>query len=179
MYVASGQWKAVAIDSVSNDTSSILISPRKLEISSTLTDIKGGLTVANTPNNASPDSVLVKNNVTGQIEVTHKSNVGGGSTAIVFSTETTTTDTAEVDKIMLVNCSSGPINIRPVLSPVAGNVIAISDSRANAGTHNITITFSSESQKLHGTVQNYVMNVNADFVEFVYVNATIGWIRKT
>ena len=48
------------------------------------------------------------------------------------------------------------------------------NSRANANTNNITINFA--SQLRHGANTNRVINTARGRAEFMYVNATIGWI---
>lgn len=84
--------------------------------------------------------------------------------------------TAVKFRINLVDCSSGAITVTPPSSPVIGERFAISDAKANAATNNITVGFSAASQKLYGVTQNYVLNVNGGYVEFIYVGATTGWI---
>lgn len=86
--------------------------------------------------------------------------------------------TATMFNILPVDATSSPITINPPTSPSIGEWFAISDSRANAGTNNITIDFTTATQKLFGSIQDYIMNVDGDFVRFTYVNATVGWIKS-
>lgn len=78
--------------------------------------------------------------------------------------------------INLVNSTSSAITVTPPASPVIGDRFAISDATANAATNNITVGFSAASQKLYGVTQNYVLNVNGGFAEFIYVGSTTGWV---
>ena len=86
--------------------------------------------------------------------------------------------TAELYHIALVDATSATAIVTPPSSPSAGDWFAVSDSRGNAGNNNITIDFSAFGDLLHGSANNYIMNVNYDFVRFTYVNATVGWIKS-
>lgn len=90
----------------------------------------------------------------------------------------TTASPAQAEKfaILPVDCSGGAKTVTPPASPVAGDWFAVSDSRASAGANNITVDTSGD--KLHGGANDYIMNANADYVRFTYVNATIGWIKS-
>jgi hypothetical protein len=59
---------------------------------------------------------------------------------------------------------------------VIGTRFAVSDGAAFAATNNLTVDFTTNTQKLYGTVQNYILNVNGGYAEFIYMGAGTGWI---
>lgn len=75
-----------------------------------------------------------------------------------------------------INVTSGTVEIDVPANPNPGDWFSIVDSRGNAGSNNITVDFTSQTQPLHGTVQNYIMNTSAKMATFRYVDATIGWV---
>lgn len=93
-------------------------------------------------------------------------------------TEITAADTAEFYNILPVNTTSGAVTVTPPATPSAGDWFSVSDSRGNAGTHSITIDFTTAGDNLFGSTSNYIMNVNYDFVRFTYINATVGWVKS-
>lgn len=95
-----------------------------------------------------------------------------------LSAEQTATFTATANRINLVNVSGGVVTVEPPASPVAGDRFAVVDSRGNAATNNITVDFIAVTQPLHGSADNWIMNTDRDYAEFVYVDATVGWIIK-
>ena len=118
---------------------------------------------------------------TARVVINNTTAIKVGSTGKVEIKDYVLTETssspaqAEKFAILPVDCTGGAKTVTPPASPVAGDWFAVSDSRANAGTNNITVDTSGD--KLHGAANDYIMNANADFVKFVYVNATVGWIR--
>lgn len=84
------------------------------------------------------------------------------------------TSTAVVGQILLVN-STGARTVNPPDSPQALDRFMVVNSRANSTSgNNITISFA--SQLRHGSNTNRVINTSRGKAEFMYVNATIGWI---
>jgi len=77
-----------------------------------------------------------------------------------------------------VNTLDGPVVVAPPPSPIAGDRFSVTDSRANAGTNNITVDFITAGQNFHGGDNNSVLSVDTDFVQYVYVDSTIGWITE-
>jgi hypothetical protein len=75
-----------------------------------------------------------------------------------------------------VDCSAGAITVDPPAAPAIKDRFAIVDSKANAATNNITIDFTTATQKLNGSVQDFIMNCDGCYIEFVYMGATTGWI---
>jgi hypothetical protein len=88
----------------------------------------------------------------------------------------TTTFTASRGVIHLVNSSGAARTVNPFAYPQINDRFAISDATASSATNNITIDFTTASQKLYGSVQNYIINRNGGYVEFIYVGSTTGWI---
>lgn len=91
-------------------------------------------------------------------------------------TEITTSDTAEFYNILPVNTTSGAVTVTPPATPSAGDWFAVSDSRGNAGTNNITVDFTTAAVNFHGGSADHVINANKGFARFTYVNSTVGWI---
>lgn len=75
-----------------------------------------------------------------------------------------------------VDCSGGAISVTPPPSPSIGNRFAVVDARAASATNNITINFSGSSQKLYGSVQNYIINLNGGYAEFIFMGSSTGWV---
>lgn len=75
-----------------------------------------------------------------------------------------------------VDCSAGTITVNPPASPVIGDRFSLTDATASAGTNNITVDFDTANQNLYGAQQNYILNVDGGYVEFIYMGATTGWI---
>lgn len=75
-----------------------------------------------------------------------------------------------------VDCSGGAISVTPPASPVIKDRFAVVDSKASAATNNITVDFSGVSQKLNGSIQDFIMNCDGCYIEFVYMGSTTGWI---
>lgn len=84
--------------------------------------------------------------------------------------------TAEINHLAPVNVGSGVSTVTPPASPAVNDIFEVVDSRANAGTFNITVGFSGGGP-FHGSItQNYIMNSNASFARFRYLGGAIGWI---
>lgn len=73
-----------------------------------------------------------------------------------------------------VNTTSAAITVTPPASPQVGDRFAVVDARLTAATNNITIAFG--SQKVYGSNDNYVINVNGGFAEFIYMGSSTGWV---
>lgn len=97
---------------------------------------------------------------------------------LVLTSEQTGTINANVNDLIPVDVSAGTATVNPPASPAANDTFAVSDSRGNALTNNITVDFVTATQNLHGTSQNDVININEQYREYVYVDSTIGWIRR-
>jgi hypothetical protein len=92
----------------------------------------------------------------------------------------TTLETAAItgvkSKITLVDCSAAIRTVNPPASPAINDRFAVSDARAASATYNITVDFVTASQPLYGASQNYIINANGGYIEFIYVDGTTGWI---
>jgi hypothetical protein len=84
--------------------------------------------------------------------------------------------TATMRRINLVDCSGGAITVTPPSSPAIGDRFAVVDAEATAATNNITVDFDTANQKLYAVEQNYIINVNGGYVEFIYMGTTTGWV---
>jgi hypothetical protein len=94
------------------------------------------------------------------------------------SAEVTSTVTAVKYYILPVNSTGGAVTINPPSSPSAGDWFGVVDSRETSSTLNITIDFVTAIQKLYGTSQNYVINLDGSYVRFTYVDATVQWVKS-
>lgn len=103
---------------------------------------------------------------------------GGGGGISPPGTEDVKTSafTATIGRLDQVNTTSGAITVSAPSSPSIGDRFGIVDARATSATNNITVDFTTTSQKLYGTIQNYIINVNGGFAEFIYMGASTGWV---
>ncbi len=84
--------------------------------------------------------------------------------------------TAELNHLIPINVASGVSTVTAPSTPAVNDIFEVCDSRANAGTYNITVNFSGISP-LHGSsTETYLMNSDAAFARFRYLGGTIGWI---
>lgn len=72
--------------------------------------------------------------------------------------------------------SAAPITTVCPSGAVIGTRFSVSDGAAFSATNNLTVDFTTNSQKLYGTVQNYILNVDGGYAEFIYMGAGTGWI---
>lgn len=94
-----------------------------------------------------------------------------------MSLEQDTTINAEAWKLHPVDVTNIAATVNPPGSPFRGMWFSVSDSRGNAASNNITIDFTTASDKFHGaSATNYVMGSNFEFKNFVYVDDDVGWI---
>lgn len=98
--------------------------------------------------------------------------------SLTLSTEVASTTTAVVGQITLVNTTGGGVTINPPASPVKGDTFAVSDSRGNGLSGNITVDFVTAGVNFNGSSNNAVINSDRGYLEFVYVDSTVGWILK-
>jgi hypothetical protein len=117
--------------------------------------------------------VLTYNASLNQIEL--KPNSG----PVIISEVNSNTVLSTLNVFLPVNVTSNTVEIDlPAGTPSAGDVLKITDSRANAGTNNITIDFISAGDNFHGSSQNAVLNLDGSTVTFTYINAAIGWVSE-
>ena len=98
------------------------------------------------------------------------------STALTPVSEVSADATAAVGQLIPVNTTSGPVTITAPSTPVAGNRFGVVDSRATSQTNNIIIDFGTSN--FAGSSNDFVINTEAQFESFTYINATIGWIKN-
>lgn len=106
-----------------------------------------------------------------------KGFVMGVGKADNVETEVTSKVTATLYSILPCNTSGGAFAVDVPAAPTAGDWFAISDSRGNANTFNITIDFTTAAVNFHGSSADYIMSVDYEFARFTYVDSTIGWIK--
>lgn len=58
-------------------------------------------------------------------------------------------------------------------SPLVGDEVQVMDGHSLAGTNNITID--SNGNKMHGVVQNAIIDVNGAMHMFIYTGSAFGW----
>lgn len=81
--------------------------------------------------------------------------------------------------ILPVDVSGGTVEVDlPTGTPSKGNWFIVSDSRANSAANNITVDFITAGDNFQGAAANDVVATNGATVEYIYINSTIGWIRK-
>lgn len=80
--------------------------------------------------------------------------------------------------VTLVNCLSAAITVTAPTNVEKGDRFALIDSRANSSNNNIVVDFTSNDGgfPLFGSFQNYTINEDGAYVEFCFVNETVGWI---
>ena len=77
-------------------------------------------------------------------------------------------------KKYFVNTLSGTVGIRLPEFPSVGDEIEIFDATNYASTNNITV--SSNGNKIEGSVQDFVIDVNADNARVIYTGSNYGWV---
>jgi hypothetical protein len=90
------------------------------------------------------------------------------------TTAKTAAFTAESNKGYFVNTTSTAITVTFPNSPTAGDVIGIKDYALTANTNNITID--PNGNKIQGVANNFLITVNGANSQFIYVDATRGWV---
>lgn len=103
---------------------------------------------------------------------------GGGDGCVAPGTEVVNTSnyTAVIGEISQADSTSAARTVTAPSSPSIDDRFAVVDARATSATNNITINFTTTSQKLYGTIQDYVLNVNGGYVEFIYMGTSTGWV---
>ena len=104
-------------------------------------------------------------------------NLSFASYTMGIGTETSGNFTATINQLTPVNVSGGTSLVLPPVAPQAGDRFAISDSRENAATNNITIDFGTGGVNFHANgVATHVISTNRGYADFLFLNATVGWI---
>ena len=100
---------------------------------------------------------------------------GFGSTGEVsWDTTKKTGDFTGVSGVgYFVDTTSGAVTVTLPSSPSAGNVVGVSDYNGTAGTNNIIVE--RNSSNINGAASNFDISKNFSAVQFIYVDATVGW----
>jgi len=100
---------------------------------------------------------------------------GFGSTGEVSwdTTKKTSGFTAVSGVGYFCDTTSAAFTVTLPATPSAGNVVAVSDYNGTAGTNAITIA--RNSSNINGAAEDYVITKNNSSVQFIYIDATVGW----
>lgn len=112
------------------------------------------------------------------VEITGNDTLSSFVKADAIETVQNTNFTATLGIVNIVNTTSTAIQVTPPASPSIGDCFAVVDGTGNGSNNNITVAFSGSGENFHSISQNYVMNLDNDFAEFLYVGSTTGWVRK-
>jgi len=81
---------------------------------------------------------------------------------------------ATVQSGYFVNTTSGAITVTFPASPTAGDVIALKDYANTFDTNNLTID--PNGNNIQGSANNFTISVEGTSAQFIYVDATRGWV---
>lgn len=112
------------------------------------------------------------------VEITGNDTLSSFVKAGAIETVQNTNFTASLGIVNIVNTTSTAIEVTPPASPSIGDCFAVVDGTGNGSNNNITVDFSGSGENFHGSSQDYIMNLDNDYGEFLYVGSTVGWIRK-
>ena len=90
------------------------------------------------------------------------------------TTAKTTAFTAESNKGYFCNTTSAAFTVTFPASPTAGDVIALKDYANTFDTNNLTID--ANGNKIQGSTTNFDITVEGTAAQFIYVDATRGWV---
>jgi hypothetical protein len=110
----------------------------------------------------------------GQLLRVSGTTLGFGAQYTILAEQTAAVAAQANGTLIPVDTTLGALTVAPCAS-VVGNRFAVVDSREQAGTNAITITFG--AALFHGTNQSYVLNANGAAGEFMYLHAAIGWVK--
>ena len=97
-----------------------------------------------------------------------------GTSPTVWTSSAIAANTTLVARYQYFVTTSSAWTLTLPASPTQGDEIRIFDVSGSAATNNITVS-PNGSDKLHGSVQNLVMNVAYGAVTLVYTGSTYGW----
>jgi len=98
----------------------------------------------------------------------------GGGGGITWAAVQTANFTASAGNAYPVNTTSGAITVTLPASPTAGQLVTIVDYAGTSLTNNITV--SPNGNKIQGSTNSVVILVNRQAYNFVYIDATQGWL---
>jgi len=90
------------------------------------------------------------------------------------TTAKTTNFNASSQTGYFVNTTSGAITVTFPASPTAGDVIALKDYANTFDTNNLTID--ANGNNIQGSASNFDITVEGTAAQFIYVDATRGWV---
>ena len=90
------------------------------------------------------------------------------------TTAKTTNFNASSQTGYFVNTTSGAITVTFPASPTAGDVIALKDYANTFDTNNLTID--PNGNNIQGAANNFIVSVEGTSAQFIYVDATRGWV---
>jgi len=100
---------------------------------------------------------------------------GFGSTGEVSwdTTKKTSGFTAVSGVGYFCDTTSAAFTVTLPASPSAGNVVAVSDYNGTAVTNNITV--GRNSSNINGAAEDFIISNSNSSIQFIYVDATVGW----
>ena len=100
---------------------------------------------------------------------------GFGSTGEVSwdTTKKTTGFTATSGVGYFCDTTSAAFTVTLPATPSAGNVVAVSDYNGTAGTNSISI--GRNGSNINGAASDFVISKNNSSIQFIYIDATVGW----
>ncbi len=84
--------------------------------------------------------------------------------------------TANLGEDLMVDVSSSALTITLPAAPKIGDVVIVRDYKGNAATNNITVD--NNGKNIEGQNTTYLIDVDRGWAEFIYSDATEGWIIR-
>ena len=73
------------------------------------------------------------------------------------------------------NTTGGAFTLSMPAAPTAGDWLYVRDAGRNANLINITL--SRNGSKFYGVAEDYIMDVSGESLQFVYQDASVGWVK--
>lgn len=105
--------------------------------------------------------------------LTNKTINASANTIVPWTSSAISANTALVARTQYFVTTSSPWTLTLPAAPTQGDEIRIDDASGSAATNNITV--SPNGLNLHGSVQNFVINVAYGFATLIYTGSTYGW----
>ena len=118
----------------------------------------------------SGDTVTIPSGVT----LSNSGTISGIQKIDWDTTAKTTNFNASSQTGYFVNTTSGAITVTFPASPTAGDVIGLKDYANTFDTNNLTID--PNGNKIQGVTSNFIVSVEGTAAQFIYVDATRGWV---